>query len=271
MEKNTKIATLYLKTLDGCVKITAESFGCRIVDFCAINSFDPKTSKNSYCRDNHLDCLIKRGNEQMSETCLSVNPDVVSKEELLPLNVKDAANYIVRLFYNNSYACRSAVIQKLLFIAQLKTIHDLGRPLFTDSIMVKPLCFSIEFISLTYPTEMFVENSHSLSVLDKVEIPLTARLDAIENTSVLPSLSSFYSIIEKIDDSYKEILNKVFSYFGCYSGAAIGECMRKLSLHSTRNSGDKVTVQALIDYIKHIPVSDNENAIILFVKNDSVR
>ena len=177
-------------------------------------------------------------------------------------NVRDAANHLVRLYYYGNKNCTSAVIQKLLIIAQMKSIYNFQMPLFDDDFLVKPSCFSIEIISNTYPDIIFQEPTREalVNIYDKTSIPSIPDFNG-----TLPSLSTFYNILNELTEQETSILNDTYMQFGRYNGNCIGKFMQSLSLHSCKSSFEKLSIRELTDYLNNIPDSDKDNEIIAFV------
>lgn len=179
------------------------------------------------------------------------------------VNVRDAANYLLRLYYYGNRNCTSAVIQKLLIVAQFKHLYLYDTPLFEDDLFVKPSCFSIKIISNTYPDIIFDEETR-IGLVDMfqsgdiVDVPDT-------NCATLPKLASFYDIFSELNQQEMDIINQTYIYFGKFSGKCIGEFMRNLEVHKNKTVFTNVTVQEIQEYIRQIPATDTSNEIIKFI------
>ena len=189
---------------------------------------------------------------------------------LKPINIKDAANYVIGLFYKNNRVCKSAVVQKILFIAQLKSLKDLGTPLFEDKVLVKPMCFSIDFISKMYPTVIFEGFGREEEKTELVSDLFTAKIDNDNITSQdLSNTSFFYEIVDEVPEQFAKILKEVFCRFGGYSGSVIGSLMRELSLHKNHQCGDIISFSELKDYVSKLNFENSDNNLITqFIKTD---
>lgn len=184
------------------------------------------------------------------------------------VNIKDAANYVIGLFYNNNLNCTSAVVQKVLVIAQMKYMRKYGEPLFEEAIIVKPACFSVDFVSKFYPINIF-ENAPTL--LDE-SLPTNVLPDRNVDVDIdsKPKLSSYtYKIERPLSEQEKNVLGITFSCFHKYTGAAIGEAMQKMELHKRYHAvpGTIIDVKEQCEYIKNIELceSNTDNSIINFI------
>ena len=119
-------------------------------------------------------------------------------------NVRDAANYLVRLYYYGEKKCTSAALQKLLIIAQMRYIYKYGLPLFDENLLVKPSCFSIKIISNTYPDVIFDEDNR-IPLIDIFSSESFMDIPVVDNS--LPRLSSLYDYVDQLKQ--QEIDNKI--------------------------------------------------------------
>lgn len=190
-------------------------------------------------------------------TCLQTNiteihNSIITKKgrnsKTMAVNVKNATNYLIQLFYSHNRNCRSQLLQKILIIAQLKCLKDLKKPLFLDNIIVKPACFSIDYVSKMYSTVVLESNPNCVQV-EKIMGDIYPTINVEPFDIKTHPLSYSYEITEDIPVNYLEIINKTFSFFGIYSGHAIGDCMKKLSLHTNSIVGSSLSVEQLQNYI----------------------
>ncbi len=186
------------------------------------------------------------------------------------VNIKDAANYVIGLFYKNGLVCTSAVVQKILVISQMKYFFKYDEPLFNEQIIVKPACFSIDFVSKFYPINIFESSAISL----QEELPSTVSPDEnivvdIDSNSQLSSYT--YKIERPLLEQEKLVLGQAFSCFCKYTGVAIGTAMQKMSLHKRYkdNPGKNIDIEEQRQYVHAISASisdtDRNNAIINFI------
>ncbi len=181
-------------------------------------------------------------------------------------SVRDAANYLVRLYYYGNRKCTSAAIQKLLIIAQMKYLHDYNVPLFEEDLLVKPSCFSIKIISNTYPDIIFNEETR-ISLLDVYQSP--ERIDTPNiHSGTLPNLSSFYDIFSELNEQEIKIINKTYSVFGKLSGKCIGEFMQGMELHKKKCALSlpvSVTIEEIREYLTSIAAEESTNVVEKFI------
>ncbi|MBQ3526997.1 MAG: hypothetical protein IJA52_00365 [Clostridia bacterium] len=191
------------------------------------------------------------------------------REDIDTVNIKDAANYLIQLFYNAQRECTSAVIQKLLVIAQMRFLKLFGIPLFNEDITVKPLCFSVDFVSVFYPIYIFSGTEHGKAI-DTIPQNLDNQLDIIRTNDTLPKLSSFMYIIEgTLSKMAMKVLDDVYAKFGIYSGNSIGAVMRDMNLHKEHKAGNKITFAQLLEYVNGLCASkESSNVINSYVCSD---
>lgn len=179
------------------------------------------------------------------------------------VNVKDAANYLIQLFYINKRNCTSAAIQKLLVIAQMKYIKRYNQLMFCDNIVVKPLCLSIDFVSKFYAVNIFDEFNNTIladSLQDNPE-----KITVIDINNSKEGLSAIYDIEDPLPECCINILREVFAKFSLFSGYALGEGMRQLTLHNKRQAGEIITNEDLRFYVNNSINEEIENKITKYV------
>lgn len=193
---------------------------------------------------------IRKRNPTLMNTAMKYTPRAIIKSTHLQetVNIKDAANFIIGLFYNNKRICKSAVVQKLLVIAQMKCLKQLGKPLFSDDIVVKPLCFSIEFISKMYPIVIFDDDNWSKELTEITLQEFTAQI-LNDDCPYVQDVSYFYEIVGNIPDCFIEILKETYRRFGGYSGSVLGKCMREMALHKDSVPGTRISVSQLRKHV----------------------
>ncbi len=211
--------------------------------------------KGYFCSSKNQSVCNPKGNKKNDDVS---NWHHRKKDDCKMISVVSAANYLISLFYNSDRHCRSAVIQKLLVIAQMRSLCEDNELLFSDDIVVKDSCFSIDFISKTYPNVIF-DGEHR----EKDEIlPDDALLVVEEETSN----STCFFKVNDMPDREKNILRTTYQRFGMYSGDSIGKVMCSLSLH--RQYYQIGIIQSNTDlrnYLNSIPVEDMGNPIVNFV------
>lgn len=181
-------------------------------------------------------------------------------------SVRDAANYLVRLYYYGNRKCTSAAIQKLLIIAQMKYLREYNMPLFEEDLLVKPSCFSIKIISNTYPDIIFNEGTR-ISLLDVYENRERIEIPNIYS-GTLPNLSSFYDMFSELNEQEIRIIDETYGAFGRFSGKCIGEFMQNLELHKRKralNPPVNVTVEEIQEYLTRIAAEESTNVIAKFI------
>lgn len=213
-------------------------------------------SKGSFCFLKNQSLSVVRECEQ--DDVVKKNWQHRKKDGCKMISVVSAANYLISLFYNSDRYCRSAVIQKLLVIAQMKSIYHDGELLFCDDITVKESCFSIDFISKTYPNVIF-DGEHK----EKEEI--TSEDDLLLIKDEISTPKCFFKV-DDIPERERNILRETYQHFGRYSGDCIGKVMCKLSLHKNYLLIGKIESDTqLKTYLNAIPDEDKENPVVSFV------
>lgn len=244
--KMSKKVKTYLKISDGCVKMFENDI------FHIIGNLT-------------LDVCIKKKNKEFFDRYNSIRRHPLRQGSYKKMaNIIDAANYLVRLYYYGNRQCTSAVIQKLLIISQMRYLKLNRTPLFKDSLWVKPSCFSVRFISNTYPDIIFNQDSRQKLIDDysaaaEIELPDTSCF-------VSDELSSFFEILQELSHEEKKVINETFRAFGAFSGKCIGEYMKKMELHKQKKPLiDEVSTDELLEYIDNLSEDDKSNPILDFV------
>lgn len=227
---------------------------------------EQEISRVNFCIKNKKDKLKKDSklSQKAVDLCLNEDKSAQSPERRKNMiNVRDAANYFVRLYYYGNMKCTSASIQKLLFIAQLLSLRSNNKPLFDESFLIKPSCFSISLISDTYSDKIFNDDSReSLSDEYNDSTRFNVPNFDIEN-GILSSFYDFFEFLIPNDDI--DVMRRVYEHFGGYSGKCIGDYMVQLTLHDKNNLYQEVSVSMLNQYLMNIPEKDLENPIIRFI------
>lgn len=225
-------------------------------------------------KNRKLYVIIDLPNIVNKQNCLQTNlaNNQISNENkrkcVKMVNIKDAANYLIGLFYDNSLGCTSAVIQKILVISQMRYFRLYGEPLFNEQIIVKPACFSIDFVSKFYPINIFEETN----VFLQEQLPNIVLPDENINVDIdaKSQLSSYtYKIERPLSEQEKEVLKHTFSCFHKYSGNAIGNAMQKMSLHEKYKNdiGTSIDIEEQRQYVNELMLNipNRDNAIINFI------
>lgn len=256
---SSKIANLLLKTPNGYVIILTRLRKYRILDFfdrVTISFPNAKGIVELNINDTCVDLVLREKEKNLQGYGRSIMA-----------NVRDAANYLVRLYYYGNKNCTSAAIQKLLIIAQMRSIHKFNKPLFEDDLIVKPSCFSIKIISTTYPDVIFNESSRDL-LKDDYSQDVFANIPVFDNSS--KELSTFYDYLGQLNLDETKIIQDTYKKFGSFSGKCVGEFMKTLTLHQRKEKISTLTVDEMCDYLKNIPVEDKTNPIISFICDENL-
>ncbi len=217
--------------------------------------------------------IIDLPNIVYKQTCLQTNlftngqdSNEYKRKCVKMVNVKDAANYLIQLFYINKRNCTSAVIQKLLVIAQMKHIKRHNQVMFCDDIIVKPLCLSIDFVSKFYAVNIFDEFQNTTLANSLQDNPKQAIIIDVNNSK--EGLSAIYDIEVPMPECCISILREVFSEFSLFSGYALGEGMRQMTLHNKRQAGEIITSKDLRFYVENSLNGEIRNKITEYVLKD---
>ncbi len=182
------------------------------------------------------------------------------------MNSRDAANYLIRLYYCDNRECTSSSVQKLLVIAQLYSLYVYNEPLFKDDLKIIPFGFAVPIILDTYSDNIFAKGQLRTEL--KNDYNEYNEIIKKPNLSIEKfQLSSFYDIWYPITNEQMKLLDLIYCHFGAYSGRCIGHLMTELKIYNKNRLYKKVNIVELEKYIKNIPEEDKQNIIINFIEN----